>query len=215
VVDPSTVEAGRVSVSYAFGLASGSAPERPVPVEIAPASTSHQFWVSYGITDRLAPFAAVSAVQGQGASVAGGAKLQVTSPDAPLRLAVLGAVLREGATGAVGGWLRLAGSWDVSRLRLAATLHAEKVFVPGRDAVDVMAMAGASCLLTRDVRVGVEYVGQDFEADDAEGGARHVAGPNLAIDIVRGRVQFVVAVGFGLSQRSPRAAARAVVSGAF
>jgi hypothetical protein len=215
VVDPSTVERGHASLSYGLGMASGQAPDRPVPIEIAPSATSHQVSASYGITDRFAPFATATMVQGQGTSFAGGAKLQLTSTDAPFRLAVLGAAIHEGASGAGGGWVRVAGSWDQARLRLGATVHAEKVFAPGRDAIDVMAMAGASYRVLRDVRLGVEYVGQDFEAEDAEGGARHVVGPNLAVDIDRGRFQLVVAGGFGLSERSPHAIVRAGLAGAF
>jgi hypothetical protein len=215
VVDPSTVQAGRASLSYSFGLASGGAPDRPVPIEIAPSATSHQIGLSYGVTDRLAPFATATLVQGHGTSLAAGVKLQLTPTDAPLRAAVLGAVLREGASGQGGGWLRLAGSWDTGPVRLAATVHAEKVLAPGRDAVDLMAMAGTSVRLAGGVRVGAEYVGQDFEASDAEGGARHLVGPNLAFDVDRGRVQFVVATGFGLTPRSPRATVKAGLSGAF
>lgn len=215
VVDPSTVRAGRASLGYAFGLASGEAPDRPVPIEIAPSAVSHQIGVSYGVTDRLAPFAVATLVQGRGASLAAGVKLQLTPPDAPLRVAVLGAVLREGASGQGGGWLRVAGSWDASLVRLAATVHAERVLAPGRDAVDLMAMAGASLRVGGGLRLGAEYVGQDFEADDAEGGARHMVGPNLAFDLDRGRVQLVVATGFGLTPRSPQATVKAGLSGAF
>jgi hypothetical protein len=219
VLDPSTIERGHVSLSYALGMASGQAPDRPVPVEIAPSTTSHQLAVSYGLTDRLAPFASATVVQGQekghGASLAAGAKLQLTSTASPLRVALVGAALREGASGAGGARLSVAGSWDAGRLRVGATVHGEKVFAAGRDALDVMAMAGASYRVTRDLRLGVEYVGQDFEADDAEGGARHVVGPNLALDLDRGRFQLVVAGGFGLSERSPSAIVRAGFAGAF
>lgn len=215
VVDPSTIDRGHASLSYGLGMASGEAPDRPVPIEIAPSAISHQVSASYGITDRLAPFATATAVQGHGTSFAAGAKLQLTAADSPFRLAVLGAAIHEGASGNGGGWVRVAGSWDQARLRLGATVHAEKVFAPGRDALDVMAMAGASYRVTRDLRLGVEYVGQDFEAEDAEGGARHVVGPNVAIDIDRGRLQLVVAGGFGLSERSPRAIVRAGLAGAF
>ena len=67
----------------------------------------------------------------------------------------------------------MAASYDLGRLRLATNVHAERAFASGRDNVDVLLLAGASYRVLDEIRIGVEYVGQDLEeALDDEGGAR-------------------------------------------
>ena len=61
-------------------------------------------------------------------------------------------------------------------------------------------------------------MGQDLEeiADPgAEGGARLGAGPDIAVDLYRGRVQLVLAALVGLNAASPAVIARAGILGSF
>jgi hypothetical protein len=98
---------------------------------------------------------------------------------------------------------------------VAGNLHLEKVAALDRDGVDALALAGASYRALDELRVGVEYVGQDleeaFEHDGAEGGARHFAGPTAAVDLHGGRLQIVGGPAFGLNERSPRTMGRVAV----
>ena len=105
-----------------------------------------------------------------------------------------------------GAWAQAAFSTDVQRLRLATTLHAEHIFADGRDGVDVLAELGASYRVVSDVRLGVEYVGQDLEESfdaGAEGGARHFIGPVASWQLLERRLSIVGGPSIGLSSRSP------------
>jgi len=105
-----------------------------------------------------------------------------------------------------GAWVQAAFSGDIDRLRLGTTVHAEHVFSPGRDAVDVMVQAGATYRVVGMLRAGVEYIGQDLEetfADAAEGGARHFIGPTASIQLLQDRLTMVAGPSIGLSQFSP------------
>jgi len=117
-----------------------------------------------------------------------------------------------------GAWAQVAFSQDFSRLRLAATIHAEHVFSAGRDPLDVMVQAGASCRVIGGFRLGAEYVGQDLEeAVDAgaEGGVRHFLGPTASLQILRDRLTLVAGPSFGLNARSPELLGRAAAAFGF
>jgi hypothetical protein len=126
-------------------------------------------------------------------------------------LVLSGGYLREAWTpdqpqGDDGAWLRLSVVQEISRLRLAATVHGEHVFAGGRDPVDVMLQLGASYRITGPWRAGVEYVGQDLEetfADAAEGGARHFVGPTTSLQLLHDRLTIVAGPALGLSAYSP------------
>ncbi len=217
--DPSTPSAGVLTASYGFGLGSGIAADRPLPVNVATATGSHTFEVAFGATDRLAPF--VSATLGdvdaatRTQAVAAGLAWQVTRPGAPLRMSVSVAGVREATSGATGVTALAAGSLDRGPLRVAANLRTDKVFAQGRDSADYLVTVGASFRVASFLRVGAEYVGQDLEelvAPEAEGGARHAAGPTVALDLDGGRYQVALGSGFGLTARSPRALARGTVA---
>jgi hypothetical protein len=118
--------------------------------------------------------------------------------------------LRELA-GANGAWARFTIAHDISRLRLATTVHAEHVFAAGRDDLDMMVMAGASYRVYGALRAGVEYVGQDIEESldtQAEGGVRHFIGPNVSFVALGDRLSLALGPSVGLSYGSPKVLGR-------
>jgi hypothetical protein len=222
--DPSTPSAGVGTLAYSFGLGSGIAADRPIPVNLVASNGSHSFTLAYGLTHRLAPFASATVSESTGSTatidstVSAGVTYQVTRPGAPLRVSISGAGVHEGTTSASGLSAVAAASLEQGPLRVAANVRADRMFAANRDAVDVITMLGASYRLATALRVGAEYVGQDLEemlGDDAEGGARHALGPNVALDLDGGRYQIVLASAFGLTPKSPRALARVALALAF
>jgi len=219
VTDPSTPSARVATLEYRLGFASGMDAERPLPADLTSAGGSHSFAFAYGLTSRWAPFAGVTLHErGKKANVLAGAKVLLGDPSAPLQVAIVAAGLRE-AGGAFGLQLLGAASYDVGRLRIAGNVQGEKIFNQGRDEIDLLVMAGTAWRVGSSVRLGAEYVGQDLEAlyedDEAEGGARHMIGPSVSLDLGGGRYQLGVAVGFGLNRETPAALARAQLAFSF
>jgi hypothetical protein len=221
LTDPSTPSAGVASMSYAFGLGSGIAADRPIPVNLAASNGSHSISLAYGATYRLAPFVGATFAENPGApstvaaTVTGGLEYQLLRPGAPLRVSLSAAGVHEGASDASGFSALAAASLEQGAVRLAANVRADKLFAANRDAVDVITMLGASYRVVSVLRMGAEYVGQDLEeafGDDAEGGARHALGPSVALDLDGGRYQLAVAPLFGLGARSPGALVRAALA---
>jgi hypothetical protein len=217
--DPSTPSAGVLSVGYALGVGSGIAADRPMPVSMASASGSSTVSAAFGITDRLAPFVTGTFTDGGSSnpaqSYSAGLTWQITNPAAYLRASLSAAGMHEGASGANGATAVLAVSLDQGPLRVAANGRVDKVFATGRDQADYILMLGAAWRLGRSWHLGAEYVGQDLEEaihPEAEGGARHGLGPTLALDLQDGRYQLALGSAFGLTARSPRALARAVLA---
>ncbi len=220
-VDPSTPARGTVSLGYTVGMGSGVSADRPIPIVLQSAGLSNQLSLGYGVTNWLAPVAELTVVSSNGSSTASGTlgmKLQLTSPDAPWRAALMAGTLREGTSGAYGTWLRAAGSWESGRLLVEMNAYAESVFATGRDALDYAIMAGTSWHLLDWLRAGAEYVGQDLEemgTSGAEGGARQAVGPSVAVSLDRGRYQLVAATLFGLGAQSPAAIVRVGLLGTY
>jgi hypothetical protein len=117
-----------------------------------------------------------------------------------------------------GAWIQASFSQDISRVRLAATVHGEHVFATGRDPLDIMVQAGTSVRIVGGFRLGAEYVGQDLEESidpGAEGGARHFVGPTASLQLLRDRLSIVAGPSFGLSALSPKVLGRAGVAVGF
>jgi hypothetical protein len=212
LLDPTTPSAGDLSVEYALGYASGTAADRPLPTAVAPSGAQHALTFGYGISDRIAPLVSFRVLQpttgGGSAQATGnvGARFQLTNPQtARFRLTVATVAFRE-FEGDLGAYARVAGSYDIGKLRLAANVHLEHVFADNRDAVDVLGLAGVSYRLLDMLRVGVEYVGQDLEGmaddDEAEGGAHHYVGPSLAVVLLRERLQLTASAAAGLGEQA-------------
>jgi hypothetical protein len=219
VVDPSTPSVGVTSFEYRAGFASGMNADRPLPAALTSAGGSHAFTLGYGLTRWLAPYATATVFDdGKKANFLAGARIPLTSPDARLRATVLAAGFRE-AESTWGAQLTAAASADAGPLRVAGNLQVEKAFASGRDSLDVMVTAGTSVRVASALRLGVEYVGQDlegaFQQTEAEGGARSMVGPDLALDLDGGRYQLAIAGGIGLTRQTPRALVRAQLAFAF
>lgn len=207
LLDPTTPGAGNVSLGYSVGFGSGVSAERPLPASPGTASASHAATMTYGATDHVAPFVGGVADVGYGATALVGARFQLTDVGASFKLGFATTAFREGRGGAFGASVRVTSSYDVGRVRFAGNLHFERAFASGRDAVDVLALAGVSYRVTSSLRLGAEYVGQDLEdaaEHDVEGGAKQYVGPTAAIDVAGGRAQIAFGPAFGLTAQTPR-----------
>lgn len=213
LVDPSAARAGMGAFEYRAGFGSGLSADRPLPADLTRAGGSHALSASWSVTSRIAPYASATVYdQGSRVNVAAGARVQLTDPASRLRVAVLAGALRE-AGGNAGVQLTAAASYDAGPVRVAGNVQGEKVFAAGRDALDVLVLAGVSVKVAPAVRLGVEYVGQDLEAlvdpEEAEGGARQLVGPTIAFDVDGGRYQLALGGGLGIGKQSPDAMVRA------
>ena len=147
--DPSTPSKGTTSVSYALGIGSGIAADRPLPANIASSGLSNGVTVSHGLTDRLAPFLSATLGENSATHVRAGASFQLWNPRAPLRIAITGAVLREGTTGAAGGAVGVAASLDQGPFRFAATTTTATTAPCTRPAAVASAAPGRRSSMTR------------------------------------------------------------------
>jgi hypothetical protein len=208
---------------YALAFSSSAGAIRPVPGHFDSEGLVHAVSLEGGILPRLTLYGTTMMAQAIGhtdvgsVAVQAGARVMLTSPNAEhLRVMAQAAFLREfgGAMGIVG---EVTGSYDLGRVRMAASLHAEHLFAPGRDPLDLYAVAGVSVRVARILRIGGEYVVQDLEAadgDDAELGTRHYLGPDVALSLYRNHV--LVTAGSAIQvARAPGVLARAAVSYVF
>lgn len=166
---------------------------------------------------------AVAGVVGLGDTLSGGmtAGLRfapLASAKIPLRVVLGGGYLLERSHGN-GMFLRAAATYDAGAFRFGSTFHGEHVFLPGRDALDVMMILAANVKLGRIVRLGVEYVAQDlegyFDDEEAEGGVRHFVGPTSSLELFERRLLVAFGPAVGLSYSSPKLVARLSVAYAF
>ena len=120
------------------------------------------------------------------------------SPARQLRLAAGGGVLHE-PTGVNVLLARVVAGRDAPAWRLQGNLLFQKPQSPERDAVDLITSVGWARKLSHGVSLGVEAIGEDlegfWEAEEAEGGARLLAGPSLHISPVGRRWQLTATGG--------------------
>jgi hypothetical protein len=195
--DPSLPSAKHAAISYALGVGSSAGALRPVQATPNGSALVHSLGVDIGVLPRLSVFTnayleqPISGSSITTGAVAVGGRLLVTKPSSThLRVAIKTAFLRDFA-GGLGGFVQATGSYDLGRFRLAATAHVEKIFAPGRDAIDLVAVLGASVRVATPLRLGVEYIAQDLEeigGDGAEAGMRGFIGPDLALTLLRNRL---------------------------
>ena len=117
-------------------------------------------------------------------SQSGEALYSLVGPTRAVRLAGGGGVLHE--PGGVNVLLaRVVAGRDADRWRLDGNVLFQKPMAAGRDTVDVITSVGWARKLSPALALGVEAIGEDlegfWEAEEAEGGARLLAGPSLHI----------------------------------
>lgn len=122
------------------------------------------------------------------------------------------------AGGTNGGYIQVAMSGDLGRLRMNGMVHGQHTFADGRDPLDVTVDLGATYRVAGEFRLGAEYVGQDLEesfSPGAEGGARHFLGPVAALQLWNRRITILGGPSVGLSAISPDFVARLAMSAGF
>jgi hypothetical protein len=221
LVDPHGPAARQVLAGYALAFSSSGGAIRPIPGHFDAEGVVHTLSLEVGALDRLRFFGQTMVAQAIGTSEVGAVAVQLGARAVltPLswqrfRLMVTGAFLREfGADLGVLG--ELTATYDLGRVRLAASVHGEHLFAGKRDPIDLYAVAGVSVRVVQMLRLGVEYVAQDLEAvaedDEAEGGARHYVGPDASLTLYHGKL-LVTAGGAVQVAQSPGVLARAALT---
>jgi hypothetical protein len=214
----------QVLAGYALAFSSSAGAIRPVPGRFDSEAVVNAFSLEAGIVPHLSIFGTTMIAEAIGHSEVGAVAVQagarvLLTPQGwqRFRLVLQASFLREfGADLGVAG--ELTGSYELGRVRLAASVHAEHIFASGRDAVDLYAVLGVSVRVHRLVRVGAEYVAEDLEAgldgDDAELGARHYLGPDLALSLWKNRVLVTAGTAVQVA-RAPGILARGAVTYVF
>jgi hypothetical protein len=221
MVDPHGPAPKQVLAGYALAFSSSAGAIRPISGNFDSEGVVHALSLEVGVVERLRVFAQTMIAESLGGTsevnavaVQVGARVLVTPPSwQRFRLMLTGAFLREFGA-ALGAFGEVTASYDVGRVRIAASLHGERVFAAGRDPIDLYAVAGVSVRVARVVRVGVEYIAQDLEElgdDEAEGGARSYVGPDLALALLKNKL-LVTAGGAVLTAHNPGVLARAALT---
>lgn len=161
--------------------------------------------MAFGASDRISVEGYASLAQEMpGASYGVGARFHVVRQDDGLPINVLlGANgLREYGGTPVAQAVYTVGR-DFGKLNVATSGVFEKAFAPDRDEVDAVLSLGTAYAVVPWIRLGIEAVGEDleafFEEEEAEGGARFVAGPTLVMELLERRLNFGVNAGGGLA----------------
>jgi hypothetical protein len=195
--DPSLPGAKHAAMSYSIGAGSSAGALRPVQATPDGTAFVHSLGVDIGLLPRLSLFTDAYLEQPLSGSsittgaVAAGGRVLLTRPSSKrLRVVMKTAFLRDFA-GGLGGYVQASGSYDLGRVRFAGTAHVEKIFAPGRDAIDLVAVLGVSVRVAQPLRLGVEYIAQDLEelgGDGAEAGMRSFVGPSATVALLRNRL---------------------------
>jgi hypothetical protein len=223
MVDPHGPQARQVLAGYSLAFSSSAGAIRPIPGNFDSEGIVHTLSLEVGALDILRVYAQTMIAEAIGTStdvsavaLQVGARVLLTPPRwQRFRVMLTGAFLREfGAD--LGAFGEVTVTYDVGRVRLAAAVHVEHIFAPGRDPVDMYAVAGVSVRVIPIMRLGFEYVGQDIEAladddQDAEGGARHYIGPDVAWSLRKNRLLVTAGAAIQIAS-APAALARAALT---
>jgi hypothetical protein len=190
--DPSLPDRGQTVLQAATAYASSSGALRPLGAPGAGAGLVQGFTLEHGVSSWFAPIASgLLSEPTQAGQIAAafqlGARLRLSSLSSPLHLTLQASALRE-FDGSFGVFAELSGRYDIGRLQVGASVHAEKVFSLDRDAVDLDLVSGVTYLVVPAVRVGLEYVIQDAEeiaSLGAEGGAHQFLGPDVSWEVAQ------------------------------
>lgn len=220
VPDPRLARPLGVIGSYAASYATTEAAARPLAALANHGGLVSELGAELGLWQRLSAtgdLRLAPGVAGESPRNAGRIYLRglLTEPGARVFRLSLHAGYSRDFTPAAGPFAEATASVDVGRVRLGALAHAEKMFAEGRDGVDLFAAAGASVRIVEPLRLGAEYVGQDFEdawePEEAEGGIRHFAALTLAAAPTE-RVSIVLGPAIGLAAPAPHLLGRAAIS---
>jgi hypothetical protein len=139
---------------------------------------------SYGRLTLLGRVGIAEAGSAYQSSQSGEALLSVLGPASHVALAAGGGVLHE-PTGVNVLLARVVAGRSTDTWRLDGNLLFQKPLDSERDAVDLITSVGWARKLSHGVSLGVEAIGEDlegfWEAEEAEGGARLLAGPSLHV----------------------------------
>jgi hypothetical protein len=131
-------------------------------------------------------------------SQSGEALYSLIEPGRRVALAAGGGVLHE-AEGVNVVLARVIAGRNTDASRLYGNLLFQKPMATERDTVDLITSVGWARKLSHGVSLGVEAVGEDlegfWEAEEAEGGARLLAGPSLHISPAKARWQLTATGG--------------------
>ncbi|MCU1277252.1 MAG: hypothetical protein JWM53_798 [bacterium] len=222
MVDPHGPAPRQVLAGYALAFSSSAGAIRPIPGNFDNEGVVHTLSLEVGLLDRLRVYAQTMIAESIGTAsevnavaLQIGARMLLTPPRwQRFRVMLSGAFVREFGA-ALGVFGELTASYDVGRVRLATSVHAEHIFAGQRDPVDLYAVAGVSVRVVRILRLGAEYVAQDLEAlgsdDEAEGGARHYVGPDIALSLHKDRL-LITAGGAVQLAHAPGVLARAALT---
>jgi hypothetical protein len=208
-----------------LSYASVSSPSRPFGSNIGDPGAAVELGGELGLVAGLALEA--TAIRGssfldQTGATGGQAGLRVSvlpSSTEHWRLVLSGGWLYE-LTGDNGAWMTVQGGFEAGPIHSQLSVHAEHIFAPGRDPVDIMITAGIGVRVLSFMRLGVEYVGQDLEAvldgdSDAEGGARHLLGPTVAFNFVDNKLSVVAGPALAMGATNIQVVGRLAVSYGF
>jgi hypothetical protein len=153
---------------------------------VAPERLELRFGLQTRLGSRLALLSRVGMVPGgvdAGAMVEGQLMLDLVSARTGALALGFGGEREYGGTGVA--LARVAGALRGSRWQLAGNVRVEHPFAAGRDAADLLTSVGYERRLTPALALGVEGVAEDLEGlvetDEAEGGAKLMLGPTLAL----------------------------------
>jgi hypothetical protein len=206
-----------------FTFSGGDSPTRPFAANLASRGAMLEAGGEFGLLPGLALQAV--GVQGESANgtsasgaVAGLRYSVLPRSFTQTQLVVSGGWLHELNNRSNGAWGKVALGWESGALRTQVAVHGEHVFNSGRDGVDLMVTAGASLRVLTWLRAGVEYVGQDLEetfGDEAEGGARHMVGPTVAVALLQEKLSLVAGPALAFAPEGNRVLGRMALSYSF
>ena len=221
--DATTTAPGTADAQYRFtiGVTTGGA-VRPIgAAALGTPGSIHELGAEVGLLPRLSVRLyglGELGLRSSDAYATAGTEVRVRvlgAANGPLQLTLGAGALRE-FSGAIAVQGRAVASATWGPLRLTADALFEHSFRMRADPVDIIVTAGASVAVNAYLRLGVEYMGQDFEAefDPAElEGPRHMLGPTFAVRLASQHLQIVGGPSFGLTPLSPPVVFRLAVVG--
>jgi hypothetical protein len=99
----------------------------------------------------------------------------------------------------------------LGRFDLTLNVRGAHYFHPGRDPFDIFVTAGALVRATHWLRLGAEYVGEELEPDDDDGGGRHYVGPTVVLLFLHQRLRVSATGGAVIDHRQLGPLARASI----